>query len=51
MAQKELRRKTSILSGLLESVPDMIFFKDESGKYMGCNPAFSEHVAPSGRRG
>ncbi|MDW7733065.1 MAG: ATP-binding protein [Methanolobus sp.] len=45
VARDELGKKTSILSGLLNSIPDMVFFKDNSGKYMGCNPAFSEHVA------
>ena len=44
IAKDELGKKTSILSGLLRSVPDMVFFKDEDGRYMGCNPAFSEHV-------
>lgn len=45
IVRDELEEKTSILSGLLNSIPDMVFFKDMHGKYMGCNPAFSEHVA------
>ncbi|WP_406656079.1 ATP-binding protein [Methanolobus sp. ZRKC2] len=44
VARNELGKKTSILKGLLDSIPDMVFFKDSNGEYMGCNPAFSEHV-------
>ncbi|WP_407355244.1 PAS domain-containing sensor histidine kinase [Methanolobus sp. WCC5] len=42
LVQNELSRKTSKLTGLLNSIPDMVFFKDTEGKYLGCNPAFSE---------
>lgn len=45
--QKELEKKTSILSGLLNSIPDMVYFKDTEGVYIGCNPAFSEFVSHS----
>jgi two-component system cell cycle sensor histidine kinase/response regulator CckA len=44
MAEKltvDLREKTSILSGLLTSIPDMVFFKTKEGVYLGCNPEFA----------
>ncbi len=42
--QRELNKKTSKLTGLLNSIPDMVFFKDTEGKYLGCNPSFAEFV-------
>ncbi|WP_340819866.1 ATP-binding protein [Methanolobus sp. WCC4] len=47
IAQDELGRKTSKLTGLLNSIPDMVFFKDMDGKYLGCNPSFSDFVSYS----
>jgi PAS domain S-box-containing protein len=44
MAEKltvDLREKTSILSDLLKSIPDMVFFKNKEGVYLGCNPEFA----------
>jgi PAS domain S-box-containing protein len=44
MAEKltvDLREKTSILSDLLKSIPDMVFFKTKEGVYLGCNPEFA----------
>lgn len=43
-AEAALREKTSLLSGLLTSIPDMVFFKDQQGVYLGCNPEFSRFV-------
>ena len=39
-----LREKTALLSGLLASIPDIIFFKDPAGVYLGCNPEFARLV-------
>ncbi len=39
-----LQEKTVLLSGLLASIPDMVFFKDHDGKYLGCNPHFCRLV-------
>jgi|GEM_PF-5712809 len=44
LTQVNLGKKTALLSGLLDSLPDMVFFKDKNGKYMGCNPAFSKYI-------
>ncbi len=40
-AQAELARQTSILQGLIDSIPDIIFFKNVNGVYIGGNNALS----------
>ena len=42
--QAEIRRQQAMITSLLDSIPDPIFFKDLDGAYMGCNPAFAEYV-------
>jgi PAS domain S-box-containing protein len=42
LAEEEVRRHASLISSLLDSIPDMIFFKDTNGVYLGGNPAFAE---------
>ncbi|NCD32407.1 MAG: PAS domain S-box protein [Spartobacteria bacterium] len=34
--------KSSLLQGLLRSIPDIVFFKDMQGNYLGCNAPFEE---------
>jgi PAS domain S-box-containing protein len=43
-AEKELAQKSALLSSLLDSIPDRVFFKDVQGVYLGCNPEFSRFV-------
>jgi PAS domain S-box-containing protein len=43
-AETEIKRQISLINSLLDSIPDIIFFKDIRGVYMGCNPPFSEFV-------
>lgn len=43
----ELTEKTSLLYGLLDSIPDLIFFKDNDCVYLGCNRAFEEFAGHS----
>ncbi len=43
-ALEALKEKTLLLSNLLISVPDIIFFKDKQGVYLGCNPEFARVV-------
>lgn len=43
-AEKELARKQSLLQGLLDSIPDLVFFKDMNGAYLGCNREFASYV-------
>ncbi len=42
LAEEEIKRNAGLISSLLDSIPDLIFFKDVNGKYMGGNPAFAE---------
>ena len=44
LAEDKLRETTTVLSGLLSSIPDIVFFKDPDGVYMGCNPQFARFV-------
>ena len=39
-----VRRERTKLSALLNAIPDPVFFKDASGAYEGCNPAFERCV-------
>lgn len=45
--EEVLRRQTAMIKSLLDSIPDIIFFKDLEGVYLGCNPAFAEYVGRS----
>jgi diguanylate cyclase (GGDEF)-like protein/PAS domain S-box-containing protein len=38
------KRQSGLISSLLDSIPDIIFFKDLNGVYLGCNPPFAEFV-------
>lgn len=40
----KLARQASLLDGLLDSLPDLVFFKDREGVYLGCNPSFAAFV-------
>jgi diguanylate cyclase (GGDEF)-like protein/PAS domain S-box-containing protein len=40
--QAALVRERALLRGLIDSVPDLIAFKDMQGRYLGCNQAFAE---------
>lgn len=39
-----LASRTTLLSSLLDSIPDIVFFKDREGLYLGCNPSFAAFV-------
>ena len=43
-AEVEITRQASLINSLLDSIPDIIFFKDTRGVYLGCNPPFAEFV-------
>lgn len=38
--EQELKAKQALFFGLIQSVPDLIFYKDLNGVYLGCNEAF-----------
>jgi two-component system sensor histidine kinase/response regulator len=44
LVEEKISKQTTLLSGLLDSIPDAVFFKDTAGVYLGCNPAFAESV-------
>ncbi|MBP8639679.1 MAG: PAS domain S-box protein [Oscillospiraceae bacterium] len=46
-AIKEIANKQALLSSLINATPDLIFFKNKDGVYLGCNKAFSEFVGKS----
>ncbi len=47
LAEEERIRQSGLLTSLLDSIPDIIFFKDCNGIYLGCNPSFAEFVGKS----
>ncbi|MBI4856700.1 MAG: diguanylate cyclase [Acetobacterium woodii] len=36
----EYQKKESLLRSLLDSIPDLVFYKDEKSVYLGCNKSF-----------
>jgi len=36
----EFEKKQALLKSLINSIPDLIFYKDKNGVYLGCNKAF-----------
>jgi len=43
-ADLEILRQAGLIKSLLTSIPDIVFFKDCEGVYLGCNPLFVELV-------
>lgn len=41
---QRLVEKQVLLNSLIDSIPDVIFFKDTDGAFLGCNPAFSRMI-------
>jgi PAS domain S-box-containing protein len=46
-AAEEIKRQAGVINSLLDAIPDLIFFKDTDGRYLGCNPAFADFVGRS----
>lgn len=42
--KQALETEKSLLRYLIDSIPDLIFFKDKEGKFLGCNKAFEEYT-------
>jgi PAS domain S-box-containing protein len=42
--EHELITQSGLVNSLLDSIPDLIFFKDKEGVYLGCNPHFAAFV-------
>jgi two-component system, sensor histidine kinase and response regulator len=43
-AEREKKREQATLDSLINSIPDLIFYKDREGRYIGCNKAFTAMV-------
>ena len=46
-SEEEKAHQVSLINSLLDSIPDIIFFKDTEGVYLGCNPPFAAFVGKS----
>jgi PAS domain S-box-containing protein len=42
--EEKLRGYLNILDTLINNIPNPIYFKDEDGKYRGCNKSFANHI-------
>ncbi|MEP6825364.1 MAG: PAS domain S-box protein, partial [Ramlibacter sp.] len=47
IAEKEKKRQETTLALLINSIPDIISYKDQNGIYLGCNEAFTQLVGRS----
>ncbi|HSV34922.1 MAG TPA: response regulator [Ramlibacter sp.] len=48
-AEQEKLRQQATLESLINSIPDLIFYKDREGRYLGCNTAYAAVVGrPAG---
>jgi len=45
--EQEKRRQHALLSSLMDSIPDRVFYKDVQGRYLGCNAAFAQGMGRS----
>ncbi len=43
-AEDELVHRHALLRRIMDSIPDLIFYKDPGGAYLGCNPSFEAYV-------
>ena len=46
-SEAEIIYQLALINSLLDSIPDLIFFKDIEGAYIGCNPTFANFVGKS----
>jgi PAS domain S-box-containing protein len=42
--RKTLAKERGLLKGVIDTIPDLIYFKDKEGKYLGCNQAFEKYL-------
>lgn len=42
-SEEKLRSERALLRGLIDSIPDLIFFKDTNSVFLGCNKAFQTY--------
>ncbi|MDD4735050.1 MAG: PAS domain S-box protein [Kiritimatiellae bacterium] len=44
VVELQISLQRALLKSMINSIPDLIFYKDMDGVYLGCNPAFCEFV-------
>ncbi|MDD2320083.1 MAG: PAS domain-containing protein [Geobacteraceae bacterium] len=44
VAEEKLQDQLHLLQAIIDAIPNPVFYKDLSGRYLGCNLAFAEHV-------
>ena len=44
VTEETIRHQYSLMTSVINSIPDLIFYKDLEGVYLGCNKAFSELI-------
>lgn len=42
--EEKIQRQAGLITSLLDSIPDFIFYKDNNGVFLGCNPPVAELV-------
>jgi two-component system sensor histidine kinase/response regulator len=47
LAERKEKRQQATLDSLINSISDIIFYKDRNGRYMGCNTAYAGLVGKS----
>lgn len=45
--EKTIMQEKAFLNSLLNSIPDLIYYKDDQGKFLGCNKAYSLFLGKS----
>lgn len=45
--EEEIKKQASLITSLLDSIPDLVFYKNVDGIYMGGNPTFAEFAGIS----
>jgi diguanylate cyclase (GGDEF)-like protein/PAS domain S-box-containing protein len=43
-AEQAMAKQSGLLSSILDSLSDFVYYKDTNGAYLGCNPKFAEFV-------
>jgi PAS domain S-box-containing protein len=41
--QEQIKKQSALIKGLLDSIPEQVFYKDKEGVFLGCNERFAEN--------
>ncbi|MRR53032.1 MAG: PAS domain S-box protein [Deltaproteobacteria bacterium] len=44
VAEERLQEQLHLLQSIIDAIPNPVYYKDISGRYLGCNLAFSHHL-------